>query len=140
MAEENTKVLLSAVCQAISIAENNAWKYNLDCVFSERTGYLFSTDEQQTKKLDETFHPKELVAMWDIVIQFQLISKRLWFLNVRCKFIQRNILFGLAKTFENPGGRILQQCRVTEVKEKDEKILEVNHTHKLHGWNTAEKI
>jgi glycine/D-amino acid oxidase-like deaminating enzyme len=53
--EENTKIVLSAAIEAINIVEKNVRTYNIDCDFGERSGYLFSIDGKQTKKLDDAY-------------------------------------------------------------------------------------
>jgi glycine/D-amino acid oxidase-like deaminating enzyme/nitrite reductase/ring-hydroxylating ferredoxin subunit len=126
--EENTKIVLSAVLQAINIAESNVIKHNIDCDFSEHNGYLFSTDEQQTKKLDEAFEASQRAGCdveYSDTIPVPVDFKKALVFKRQAQIHPTKYLYGLAKAFENAGGRILQQCRVTEVKENDEKILEV---------------
>jgi glycine/D-amino acid oxidase-like deaminating enzyme/nitrite reductase/ring-hydroxylating ferredoxin subunit len=126
--EENTKAVLSAVSQAINMAESNVTKYNIDCDFSVRHGYLFSTDEQQTKKLEDAFDAS-IKAGCDVeysdTISVPVGFKKALVFKRQAQIHPTKYLYGLAEAFENAGGRILEQCRVTEVKETDEKILEV---------------
>lgn len=125
--EENTKVVLSAAMQAINITEMNVRKYQLDCEFSEREGYLFSTDAKQTKKLDEAFEASkkagcdvEYSDTIPVPVDFEkaLVFKR------QAQIHPTKYLYGLAHAFESAGGTIIEQCRVTDVKE-NHKILEV---------------
>ncbi|MGN6530179.1 MAG: FAD-dependent oxidoreductase [Ginsengibacter sp.] len=126
--EENTKIVLSAAMEAINIAESHVRKYNINCGFSERSGYLFSTDEKQTKKLDEAFTASkkagcdvEYSDTIPVPVDFQkaLVFKR------QAQIHPTKYLYGIAKAFENAGGTIVQHCRVTEVKKNKDKTLEV---------------
>lgn len=127
--EENTKIVLSAAMEAINIVEKNVRIYNIDCDFGERSGYLFSMDAKQTKKLDDAFIASkkagcdvEYADTIPVPVDFQkaLVFKR------QAQIHPTKYLYGLAKAFENAGGTILQNCRVTEVKKGDDKTLEVN--------------
>jgi glycine/D-amino acid oxidase-like deaminating enzyme/nitrite reductase/ring-hydroxylating ferredoxin subunit len=126
--EESAKIVLSAAMEAINIAESNVRKYNIDCEFGERTGYLFSTDEKQTKKLDEAFIASkkagcdvEYANTIPVPVDFQkaLAFKR------QAQIHPTKYLYGLASAFENAGGIILQQCRVMDVKKSKHKLLQV---------------
>lgn len=138
--EENSKIVLSAAMEAINIAEKNVRKYNIDCEFGERSGYLFSTDDKQTKKLDEAFTASkkagcdvEYANTIPIPVEFQkaLVFKR------QAQIHPTKYLYGIAKAFENAGGIILQNCRVTEVRKGDDKMLEAET---FSGKITAENV
>ena len=127
--EENTRIVLSAAMEAINLVEKNVRTYNIDCDFGERSGYLFSTDAKQTKKLDDAYIASkkagcdvEYADTIPIPVDFQkaLVFKR------QAQIHPTKYLYGLAKAFENAGGTILQNCRVTEVKKGNDKMLEVN--------------
>lgn len=127
--EENTRIVLSAAIEAINILEKNVRTYKIDCDFGERSGYLFSTDGKQTKKLDDAYIASkkagcdvEYTDTIPVPVDFQkaLVFKR------QAQIHPTKYLYGLAKAFENAGGTILQNCRVMEVKKGDDKMLEVN--------------
>jgi len=126
--EEKTKMVLAAALEAINIVESNVAKYNIDCEFSEKSGYLFSTDEKQTKKLEDAFDASVKagcdVKYSDTIplpVDFQkaLVFKR------QAQIHPTKYVYALAKAYEAAGGEILQQCRVTEIKEKAQDILNV---------------
>jgi hypothetical protein len=126
--KENTKVVLSAVLQAINIAESNIGKYNIDCDFSEHAGYLFSTDDEQSKKLDEAFEASQNAGCdveYSDTIPVPVDFKKALVFKRQAQIHPTKYLYGLAKAFENAGGRILEQCRVTDAKEIDDKMIEV---------------
>lgn len=126
--EENTKMVLAAALEAINITEKNVRRYNIDCEFEEKTGYLFSTNQQQTKKLDDAFEASKKagcdVAYSDTIpvpVDFEkaLVFKR------QAQIHPTKYIYGLARAFENAGGEILQQSRVRDVRENDEEILNI---------------
>ncbi len=127
--EENTKIVLSAAMEAINIAESNVRKYNIDCDFEERTGYLFSTDAKQTKKLEDAFTASKKAGCdvdYTDTIPVPVDFQKALVFQRQAQIHPTKYLYGLAKAFENAGGTILQQCRVTEVKENKNKTLEVH--------------
>jgi len=126
--EENTRIVLCAALEAINIAETNVRKYNIDCQFSVHPGYLFSLNDKQTEKLDEAFLASkkagcdiEYSRTIPVPVDFQkaLVFKR------QAQIHPTKYLYGLAQAFENAGGKILEQCRVIDVKENKQKVLDV---------------
>lgn len=126
--EENTKMVLAATLEAINIVENNVRKYHIDCEFQEKQGYLFSIDKTQTKKLDAAFRASvkagcdvDYSDTIPVPVDFEkaLVFKR------QAQIHPTKYVYALAKEFEALGGEILQQCRVTDVKENDDELLNV---------------
>ena len=111
-------------------------EYEIDCGFSKKYGYLFSQNKEQTEQLQDAFEASkkagcevEYADSIPLPIDFQ---KALVFKN-HAQFHPSKYIYALAKAFENAGGIIVPHCRVTAVKENEEKILEVE-------TNTIEKI
>lgn len=126
--EKNTKLVLKATLEAIALVEENVKKYNLDCEFSKKEGYLFSLDDHQTKQLDETFESSKKAGCevaYSNTIPVPVDFKKALVYKNQAQIHPTKYLYGLAKAFENGGGIIVQQCRITDVKENDQKILEV---------------
>ena len=126
--EENTKFVLAAVMEAINIVEENVKKYGIDCDFEEKYGYLFSTNENQTKQLEAAFEASKRagcdVAYSDTIpipVDFEkaLVFKR------QAQIHPAKYVYALAKAFGDAGGQILQHCRVTNVEDKQKEILNV---------------
>lgn len=126
---ENTKMVLAAALEAINIVETNVRKYNIDCEFTHRVGYLFSVDDDQTKKLEDAFHAS-VKAGCDVeyatTIPVPVDFKKALRFERQAQFHPTKYVYALAKAFEEAGGKILQECRVTEVQENEEKILNVD--------------
>ena len=126
--EENTKMVLAATLEAINLVEKNVRKYNIDCDFREKRGYLFSTTKTETSKLEEAFKASINagcdVAYSDTIpvpVDFEkaLVFKR------QAQIDPVKYVYALAKEFESAGGRILQHCRVANLKENGDEHLKV---------------
>lgn len=129
--EENSKLLLKATREAISFAENNVAEYGIDCDFKRRQGYLFSQTEKQTEELGNIYEAS-LRAGCDVKYADEIpvpvaFSKALKFSD-QGQIHPIKYIFALAQQFEQSGGHILQQCRVTKVNETDTDLLEIETT------------
>ncbi len=126
--EENAKLLLKATSGAISFLEKNVSKYNIDCDFQRKDGFMFSQDDEQTEKLEEIYQAS-LKAGCNVVYSDNIpipvpFEKSLRF-NHQGQIHPIKYLFSLASEFEKDGGNILQQCRVENVDKGDNEILEI---------------
>ena len=126
--EENAKLILKATRGAISFVENNVKKYNIDCDFQRKNGFLFSQDEEQTKKLEDIYEAS-LKAGCDVAYSNDIpipvpFDKALNFRD-QGQIHPIKYIFALAKEFEKAGGHILQQARVSNVNEIDNGLLEI---------------
>jgi glycine/D-amino acid oxidase-like deaminating enzyme/nitrite reductase/ring-hydroxylating ferredoxin subunit len=126
--EQNTRLVLQATTEAISLVAKNVEEFNLDCEFSEQPGYLFSLDKKQSDKLDSAYEAS-LKAGCEVAysetIPLPVDFKKALLFKTQAQMHPVKYLLGLAKAFEEMGGIILQQCRVTNVKENEQKALEV---------------
>src|SRR6476659_8547486 len=53
--EENARKVASLAKRSIDLIKDHIREYNIQCDFSDRTGYLFSQDDKQNKELKEIF-------------------------------------------------------------------------------------
>lgn len=126
--EENAKLVLKATREAILFVENNVSEYAIDCDFQRKPGYLFSQNKEQTEELKKVYEAS-LRAGCDVnyaddipvPVPFEQALKY----SGQGQLHPIKYLFSLAKAFEQLGGHIMQQCRVTNVDEKDADILEI---------------
>ena len=126
--EENTKFVLAAAFEAINIVEENVRKYNIDCEFEEKRGYLFSINKIQSQKLEEAFEASKRAGCdvdWSDTIPVQVEFEKALVFERQAQIHPTKYLYALAEAFEQAGGTILQHCRVTDVKESDKNILDV---------------
>jgi glycine/D-amino acid oxidase-like deaminating enzyme/nitrite reductase/ring-hydroxylating ferredoxin subunit len=120
--EEKAKLVLKATREAISFVEENVTKYGLDADFSRKQGFLFSQNNDQTEELKNIYDASlmagcEVDYADEIPIPLPFI-KALEF-GDQGQIHPVKYIFGLAKQFEQSGGHILQQCRVSKVDEKN---------------------
>lgn len=126
--EENARLVLKATLEAIHLVEDLVKEYGIDCGFSKKDGYLFSQNKQQTNQLEDAFEASkkagcdvEYADAIPLPIHFE---KALLFKN-QAQIHPTKYVYALAKAFEDIGGIIIQNCRVTHVIQNEEKILEV---------------
>lgn len=126
--EENAKLILKATRGAIRFLESNVNEYNIDCNFKKRDGFLFSQNDDQTKELERIFEAS-IKAGCDVSYS-ENIPIPVPFEKALCYKDQGQIhpikyLFSLAKEYEKSGGHIQQQCRVSNVKNLDDGLIEI---------------
>ncbi|MEO6136101.1 MAG: FAD-dependent oxidoreductase [Ginsengibacter sp.] len=126
--EDNAKLVLKSTLESINLVNNNVDKFGIDCEFSRQQGYLFSQDETQSDDLDEAFTVSEKIGCrvaYSDTIPIPVDFKKALVFQQQGQIHPTKYLLGIAKAFEDAGGVIVQQCRVTNVHENEEKILEV---------------
>ena len=125
--EENARKVASLAKRSIDLIKDHIGEYNIQCDFSDRTGYLFSQDDKQNKELKEIFEASAKagcnVAYSDTIPVPINFTKAVAFYN-QAQFHPAKYFNALAKAFEAAGGILIQQCRVTSVEKND--LLEIN--------------
>ena len=127
--KDNAKLVLKAVQDAISFVQKNVQEYNLDCDFERKEGFLFSQNDKQSDELEDIYEAS-LRAGCDVVYADEIpvpisFEKALKF-DGQGQIHPIKYIFSLAKEFENSGGHILQQCRISQVDKTDSDLLEIN--------------
>jgi glycine/D-amino acid oxidase-like deaminating enzyme/nitrite reductase/ring-hydroxylating ferredoxin subunit len=115
--EEASQVYTSAE-EAINLIKYNVDRFNINCGFQFTDAYLFAQDEDQQKELDQIISTSNEcgLAMKEtnqipVSIPFVKAAKA----GMQAKFNPLPYIQGLAKAFEELGGIILQDCKVTEI-------------------------
>ena len=114
--------VFSSASQAIDQIEKNIQDFSIDCGYSKKNGYLFSANEKQTNELEDIFisSNKAGCAMeWSNEIPVDIPFKKAVVFKNQAQFHPTQYLYGLAKAFEDTGGKIEQYCRITGFKESD---------------------
>lgn len=98
---------------------------HIDCEFENRDSYVFSLNEDQTKKLDKMFKatkqvgiPTQKVSQNPFPIPFEAIIK----IEGQAQFHPTKYIKAVGEEFIKMGGTILLGEKVTEVSEKDNKL------------------
>ncbi|MEJ7587980.1 MAG: FAD-dependent oxidoreductase [Ferruginibacter sp.] len=125
--EEKAILMAEGAKAAIGVIKNNISNHNIDCAFEEKKGYLFSLDEKQDKELENILSSANQVGVsmnFTDANPFPIPHIRVAEVPGQAQFNPITYLFGLIKAFEKAGGKLVENCRVTEIKEGE--ILEVH--------------
>lgn len=118
--------ICNAAKQVIEQIRNNSDQYQIDCSFEWKDGYLYATEEKQTKELDELYEASLragcAVEYTDHVPMSAGFEKAVVF-HGQAQFDPVKYMYGIAKAFEAAGGSIIENNRVTGV--KGDEVLEV---------------
>ncbi len=98
---------------------------NISCDFEKKDGYLFSQDDKQTKELEDILEASQRagceVAYADALPVNIPFEKAIVFKG-QAQFNPAKYINGLARAFEQAGGVILENCRVTGFEENNDKL------------------
>ncbi|RXK86916.1 FAD-dependent oxidoreductase [Filimonas effusa] len=116
--EEASRNIAAAVKTAIDLIKTNIARYHISCGFEDADAFLFAQDEEQEKELQDikkasadaglSIHDTNAIP---VPLPFVAAIK----VAGQAKFNPLEYVFGLAKAFEEAGGIILQDTRVTGV-------------------------
>lgn len=112
---------------AIGQIRSNVESYGIDCALIEKTGYLYAKDEKQAEELQKVYDSAREVGVamqYTDSVPAPLPFFRAVAIPGQAQFHPVDYILALAQQFEAMGGMIVQDCRVTEVSEKD-KVLTV---------------
>ncbi|MEP6594691.1 MAG: FAD-dependent oxidoreductase [Ginsengibacter sp.] len=115
--------------KAIDLVMKNIKEYNIDCGFSERPAYIFSRDDKQTKELEDIYKASEKAGCevkYSDTLTVPIDFEKVMIVERQAQFHPSKYFYALAKAFEDAGGALIQDCRVTGIKEND--ILEIEST------------
>ena len=117
---EGAQIVARAAKDAIGLIESNVAEYNIDCGFEKVNAYLFSQDEKQTSELNDIYAACNEVGVTAEVaheIPVPINFRKAIEIPGQAKFHPTRYVLALAKVFEEIGGVILEQCRVTDIEE-----------------------
>lgn len=127
--KENAQLVARAASEAVALIESNVFAYKIDCGFEKTSAYLFSQDEKQTKELNDIYDACNDVGVestFSSGIPVPFNFRKALAVPGQGKFHPVRYVHSLAKAFEDLGGIILEQCRVTGVEEDE--IISVETT------------
>ena len=125
---ESAQLVLKATRSALDLVAKNVSKYQIDCNFSEKPGYLFSQDEKQSGELDDIYEAS-LRAGCDVeysqTIPVPVDFEKAIVYKSQAQMHPVKYVYSLARIYESDGGHISQQCRVTGVEKMNDGLLEI---------------
>jgi glycine/D-amino acid oxidase-like deaminating enzyme/nitrite reductase/ring-hydroxylating ferredoxin subunit len=119
---DSAQIVARAANDALALIEANIAEHNIDCGYERVNAYIFSQDEKQTEDLNEIYAACNEVGVRTEVaseIPFPINFKKAVEIPGQAKFHPTRYVMGLAKAFEDFGGVVLEQCRVTDIEEGD---------------------
>lgn len=129
------KKVANAAKEAIGLIRQNIKEYGINCGFEEADAFVFSQDEKQTKELQD-MHDGCLTAgvraLYSREVPIPVTFNKAVVIPGQAKFNPVDYVYALAKAFEDAGGVIVQQCRVSNVEENEVVDVETS-TGKLQG-------
>lgn len=122
--EKDSQLVADGCRQAIALVKSHISAYNIDCEFADHTAYLYAQNDKQKDELDEIVEATNKAGIQmkfadDIPVPLPFTKAAV--AADQASFHPVKYIYGLARAFENAGGVIMQQCRVTNVK-KDEPL------------------
>jgi glycine/D-amino acid oxidase-like deaminating enzyme/nitrite reductase/ring-hydroxylating ferredoxin subunit len=127
--KEGGQIVARAATEAVALIENNIAEYNIDCGFEKASGFLFSLDEKQTSQLNDIYDACNEVGIESrftssIPVPFNFIKA----LEIpgQAKFHPTKYVQALARSFEEMGGVIMEQCRVTDIEDGEIVVIQTS--------------
>ena len=127
--KEGAITVARAATEAIAYIESNISAYNIDCGFERTSAFLFSQDEKQSSELDEIYNACNEVGIdskYSNGIPVPFNFHKAVEIPDQGKFHPVRYVQALANVFEELGGVIVEQCRVTNIEEGE--IISINTT------------
>lgn len=123
---EGARTVAEAAAHALKMVEDNVKLFDIDCEFARANGYLYSQDEAETKELKAIYEATkdcvvhvQYTADVPIPVAFESAVR----FGDQAKFNPIHYLFAIAAEFENLGGHIIENCRVTNVEREDGELI-----------------
>jgi glycine/D-amino acid oxidase-like deaminating enzyme/nitrite reductase/ring-hydroxylating ferredoxin subunit len=115
---EAAEMIADMSTATIRLIKRNVDEYHIDCGFEYKSAYLFAKDEQQEKDLKDIHDGAKKVHLpitYSKDVPTPIPYKRAIEAKQQAQFHPLKYIVALAQEFEKLGGKIIQQCRVTDV-------------------------
>jgi len=124
---KDAQLVATGCRQAIELIKYNISAFKIDCEFEDHTAYLFAQDEEQDEELAAIVEATRKAGIHmdfsnDIPVNIPFTKAAI--AREQASFHPIKYLYAIARAFEDAGGVIMQQCRVTNIK-KDEPLTVV---------------
>lgn len=135
---DGARLVQAAASKAIGLIHNLSSRYNFDCDFEYKQGFIFAQNEEQEEELQKIVGGAQragvdinIVDNIDIPIPYTLACV----FEHQAQFNIGKYLVGLARAFEGAGGVILHNCMVSDIISDEYYTAETNA-----GLIKAEKV
>jgi glycine/D-amino acid oxidase-like deaminating enzyme/nitrite reductase/ring-hydroxylating ferredoxin subunit len=136
--EENAQLVATAAREALDLVKQNVTEYKIDCEYSEQPGYVFSQDTKQTKQLDDIFDASERAGCevrYESKIPVPVDFIKAVVYERQAQIHPSKYFYALAKVYEDAGGILLQECRITGIHEKGDHLEAESFLGKINCRN-----
>lgn len=126
---ENAKAVAASLKDALQLISKNIYTYAIECGFKEATAYMLANTDDQVKELHkilEACHNVGVDAQTAELSETTFPYREAMRIPSQARFNPLQYVYGIAKAFENAGGIIQQQCRVTGLEDNSEKTLQTD--------------
>lgn len=134
---DEARQVAAAVRKAIDRIRNTVARYGIDCHFTDREAYIFSRNKEQSAELTKTLESAIAAGLdvaWAETNHVPIPFEKAIAVAAQASFHPLMYCNALAAAFEEKGGIIIQQCRVTGV--KGDSLLSIA-TSRLHNLEAA---
>jgi glycine/D-amino acid oxidase-like deaminating enzyme/nitrite reductase/ring-hydroxylating ferredoxin subunit len=124
--KKNAGLVYTLAQKALNLIEKNIVGYEIDCGFSRKDGYVFAHDEKQVKELDKIISGSEKIGLKmneSTFIPVPVSFEKAATFADQGQMHSTRYLYGIAEAFERMGGRIIQNCRVTDYTEEGNEMV-----------------
>ncbi|MCS3797431.1 FAD-dependent oxidoreductase [Niastella sp. OAS944] len=135
--KEGASLVAQAVRESLNTVKANIERYQIDCNYEEATAYLFSQDEDQTKELEsirEATVEAGVATAYTSTIPVPIPFEKALEIKNQAKFHPTRYVMALAKAFEEAGGTIIENCRVTATDNADPLVIKTNQGDIQTSW------
>ena len=127
--DDDATLVAKAVRDSLQLIKNNVEEYDIDCGYRQLPAYLFSQDEKQTKELENILKGTTEAGIAcertdDIPVPIPF--EKALHLPGQASFHPLRYLLGLADAFQQAGGVILEDCRITGLEDGEPNIVQSN--------------
>ena len=136
----NAQLVYELTHKALSLIEKNIIGYEIDCGFERKEAYLFAHDEKQSKELDKIVESSREVGLQmefsnsiPVPLPFEKATKA----PDQGQMHITKYLYGIAEAFERMGGRIVQNCRVTDCLEEEGETVVLTSKGKIKAGHVV---
>jgi hypothetical protein len=115
--------IAAATREAIDTIAANVARFNIDCEFTLRDGYIFARNQQETEELVKIYDGNIAAGIgseWVHKIPVPVPFENAVCVPAQASFNPVSYVYGLARAFGQLGGIILQNCMVSDVKGDEE--------------------
>ncbi len=120
-------LVAQAAKEACTLIKENVAAYTIDCGYEEKSGFLFSQNEEQDKELDEIIKATKeagIEAAESNQIPVPIPFTKAMRVEGQAGFHPTEYIVALAKEFEALGGTIVTNCRVQKWEDKEVVTIE----------------